>query len=555
MTNNRIPLALALATALLNSVPAASAAALGELGALSAIGAPFRAEIRLIGGQRPGLADCFRLVTPASAGADLPWLQAGQIRIVGSGASARLVVSSRTPMNEPVLKLAIENTCESRLRREYTLLLPYPDAAPVQAAAAPLASPPRAAPTTPARAQARPPARATTPSRTAAAAPARARTDATASPSSNDRLEVDKAATPGSARAGSASDAAASASDVLLARERELAAAIDRSIIAEMELLARIRELEEMQVRLEARIRALDAEAVARATAPVVVSASSAAPPTTALAPAAPPASSNASASNDRYLLGGLALAALLLTLLLLRRRSVPAPPSDRPRVTATTQPTPASSAAGALKARTAIALATEPARANATNATVDWEPPSVVAVETPIVVSGDAERAPNEEHKSAVELADIMMSFGRMHGAAETLAEFIRGNPKQAVTPWLKLLEVYRAAGLRTEFDAIARELNKTFNVNAVNWQNYDSLRASRTSLEDLPHIIETLQKCWRTTTCQRYLQLLLRDNREGMRAGFPFTVIDEILLLSAILEEELGPYQPESGNYTTRR
>jgi hypothetical protein len=159
------------------------------------------------------------------------------------------------------------------------------------------------------------------------------------------------------------------------------------------------------------------------------------------------------------------------------------------------------------------------------------------------------------EEHKSAVELADIMMSFGRVQGAAETLAEFIRGNPREAVTPWLKLLEVYRAAGLRAEFEAIAGELNKTFNVNAVNWNNYQTLRAERTSLEDLPHIAETLQKSWRTTACQRYLQQLLRDNRDGTRVGFPFTVIDEILTLSAILEEDLGPCPRPSETLKTRR
>ena len=159
------------------------------------------------------------------------------------------------------------------------------------------------------------------------------------------------------------------------------------------------------------------------------------------------------------------------------------------------------------------------------------------------------------EEHKSAVELADIMISFGRVQGAAETLAEFIRGNPREAVTPWLKLLEVYRSAGLRTEFDTIAGELNKTFNVTAVNWDNYQTLRAARTSLEDLPHIAETLQKSWRTTACQRYLQQLLRDNRDGTRVGFPFTVIDEILTLSAILEEDLGPLPRSNDNLKTRR
>ncbi len=158
------------------------------------------------------------------------------------------------------------------------------------------------------------------------------------------------------------------------------------------------------------------------------------------------------------------------------------------------------------------------------------------------------------EEHKSAVELADIMISFGRVQGAAETLAEFIRGNPREAVTPWLKLLEVYRAAGLRGEFETIAGELNKTFNVTAVNWDNYQTLRAASTSLEDLPHIAETLQRSWRTTACQRYLQQLLRDNRDGTRVGFPFTVIDEILTLSAILEEELGPC-PRPNDAQTRR
>jgi hypothetical protein len=75
--------------------------------------------------------------------------------------------------------------------------------------------------------------------------------------------------------------------------------------------------------------------------------------------------------------------------------------------------------------------------------------------------------------------------------------------------------------------------------------------------SLEDLPHISEALQKTWRTAACQRYLQQLLRDNRNGTRAGFPFSVIDEILTLAAILEEDLGPCPAdgEPGNATLDR
>jgi hypothetical protein len=150
------------------------------------------------------------------------------------------------------------------------------------------------------------------------------------------------------------------------------------------------------------------------------------------------------------------------------------------------------------------------------------------------------------EEHESAIELAEIMMGFGRVHGAAETLAEFIHSNPKQAVTPWLKLLEVYRAAGLRPEFDGLARQLNKTFNVKAVTWETFDEARQTHYTLEQMPHVTETVQKLWGTRDCQAYLQTLLRDNRDGTRQGFPLAVIDEILLLSSVLEQEVGAYRP---------
>ena len=70
-------------------------------------------------------------------------------------------------------------------------------------------------------------------------------------------------------------------------------------------------------------------------------------------------------------------------------------------------------------------------------------------------------------------------MSFGRVQGAAQTLADFIRHNPKQGVAPWIKLLDVYRAAGMRGEFDGLTRQLNATFNVKVVSWDEFDAVRA----------------------------------------------------------------------------
>lgn len=634
MKTRRIPLAIAVAAALFTPSTAAFAAALGEVAALSALGERFRAEIRLVG-EGSVQAGCFRVVAPADTAAGIPALDRGRISIVGQGGSARLVVRDDRTVHDPVVQLALENVCETRLRREYTLLMPFtaanPVSAPVSTAPARKPAATRTAPAVQRNAPPRPPkpraqkaaartwstaagesleslgealypddpaARERFSQATAAANPrlfpnpgtydrplpagtrvvipnlrqgANAAPDkatmppavdeptpaaARAAQDTGDRVVVDKSVAPASGATPKTSAAAESGSAAagddrasgLLSRERELAAAIDRSIIAEMELLARIKELEELQAGLEARLRSTLA-AAPQATAPqasAITSAVAGAP-----SPAAAPAASvpTASPANDLYLFAGLGIAALLLTAMLLRRRRSDHPIADlRTPGTAlrTEQTTPPASA----RAATPDTVTNARFSADLIDTATDQR-----AVVTPANTPAPGDATVVDEHKSAVELADIMISFGRVQGAAETLAEFIRGNPREAVTPWLKLLEVYRAAGLRAEFDTIAGELNKTFNVTAVNWDNYQTLRAARTSLEDLPHIAETLQRSWRTTACQRYLQQLLRDNRDGTRVGFPFTVIDEILTLAAILEEDLGPLPRPHDNLQTRR
>ncbi|MCL2161527.1 MAG: hypothetical protein FWH56_10590 [Betaproteobacteria bacterium] len=142
------------------------------------------------------------------------------------------------------------------------------------------------------------------------------------------------------------------------------------------------------------------------------------------------------------------------------------------------------------------------------------------------------------------IELAEIMLSYGRINSAAEALANFIENNPKEAFVPWLKLLEVYRANGQRTEFDKIARKLNKTFNVWTVDWDNFNDALTPVHGLETMTHIVKRLQNLWGTRKCQAYLQYLLRDTRDETRQGFPLAAIDDILCLSDTLEHYLGPY-----------
>lgn len=141
-----------------------------------------------------------------------------------------------------------------------------------------------------------------------------------------------------------------------------------------------------------------------------------------------------------------------------------------------------------------------------------------------------------SEQADQALELAEIMLSMGLGHGAAQTLAEQIRNEPKQALRYWLRLLAIYRKNGQQEEFARSAEELRQHFNVKPEDWHEQpDALR----SLEDYPHIATRLTELWGRPACLVYLHNLLADNRGGSRSGFPQSVAEELLLLATMLRD----------------
>ena len=157
-----------------------------------------------------------------------------------------------------------------------------------------------------------------------------------------------------------------------------------------------------------------------------------------------------------------------------------------------------------------------------------------------------------------ALELADVMISMGLAEGASQALVERIRANPRQALSHWLKLLEIYRQSGNQAEFENAVEKIHVAFNVCPGNWDANENNSAPKSSLEDYPHIALQLENLWPTTSeCEDYLLSLLADNRAGTRTGFPVSVVEEIILLLAVLhamasgagsEQLAGPQQPES-------
>lgn len=161
------------------------------------------------------------------------------------------------------------------------------------------------------------------------------------------------------------------------------------------------------------------------------------------------------------------------------------------------------------------------------------------------------------DEHFEAnpvMELADIMLSFGRVKGAAQALQEYVDNNPSEALQPWLRLMDVYRMAGMREEFDVLARNLNQQFNVEIQPWDvpaaPVDLVLDGETSsdglpgvpkpqgVEDMPRIMTGIVRMWEAEDVVGYMYQLLRDNRGGQRLGFPLRVVEEILFLIELKE-----------------
>lgn len=166
------------------------------------------------------------------------------------------------------------------------------------------------------------------------------------------------------------------------------------------------------------------------------------------------------------------------------------------------------------------------------------------------------------DEHFEAnpvMELAEIMLSFGRVKGAAQALQEYIDANPQDALKPWVRLMDVYRMAGMRHEFEKVARELNKNFNVQVQKWETLgegtdasvdvvldaENVRpvtvlaeGADEGIEGVVSIMEQVLTRWHGGDVLDYLNQLLRDNCGGTRIGFSLPVVNDIMFLIDLKE-----------------
>ncbi|MCG2577084.1 hypothetical protein LZ012_08745 [Dechloromonas sp. XY25] len=546
------------------------------------LGEGLRVEVILLGMEQQRLdASCFRLVQPTATD-DLPWLRKASLG-VRRGAETVLEIRSEVPLREPIMQMRVVLGCGHEISRDYVLM-----ASPARVAAAPAAparqdyvgSEPPASPVErrPPRVRpAAPPAADEAPFRLA---PRRTEKRRAAS-DIPDRLLLSGAdgGTVGepSLRLAtellSATVAKETQRDILRLEYRMLMA-LHEQAASQMATAEKLRDMEGTLAELQARTAEFAQRVEKEASAPAPAQPASPAP--VGVAPGEAPVASagnpqpkpfrvNESAGDTAWSLYGLAAGMLFgLAAWFGWRRYREARDADAdsdpfaaiPEVRVDPQRHDEYAGAGA------VDLHFEPAAAMPMSVDVELDdkalhPPlefnvqeSAPPVSAPDSVLSISTTTLSEQSEvnPVMELADIMLSFGRVKGAAQALQEFIDHNPEEALLPWIRLMDVYRMAGMRAEFESVASNLNQHFNVEVQNWdaeavrapggEDTDAIAPRPQSLEDMPRLMGVIADLWESGDVVGYLYQLLRDNRGGQRQGFAMPVVDDILFLIELKE-----------------
>lgn len=574
---------VALCPLLVFPVGGAWALGLGEIQPKSALGERLVATIEVVGGESPSIdPSCFRLQIPPPGAADeIPTLRQGRVTLQRRGNDYQLRVTSDRPVNEPILQVGIEIGCGAELARRFTLLLSPPDVsvptvaadssaasvAPAEVARAPKASRGErrgvSGKSTKRTSKRHIPGRsgAAVPLSTAPAGAEPVRSAAAPGAPAADRLVI-AAGTGAIGAAGAESDEAKikrkldeTGADVTRLKDH-LAAnfqtggdpALEKSLSELQSRLAAVQQsLAAMQAQASGAVAAAP-PAQTPAPSPEVT------PPTAqAQAPAAgqagkePPAEGGWPAWLLPLLLALLGIGGGVLLAYRNRGRRVEggnegaseeAPAWRMPLLTRGT------AAAGAQFETPTVGSSMPLEQASWPTTKGGGIPSAMRSVKLEDVSEAD----------SIMELAELLVSYGRLKSAAEALQEFINAKPKEALQPWVRLLDIYRRMGRREEFEQLATDLNRNFNVERVVWGEdshaivealtEEPARGNRPlTLEGFPHIMERIVSSWGSRECLAFLQDLLHDNREGSREGFSLPVIQEIVLLAGMLERQLGP------------
>ena len=131
---------------------------------------------------------------------------------------------------------------------------------------------------------------------------------------------------------------------------------------------------------------------------------------------------------------------------------------------------------------------------------------------------------------------AEFFLVLGQDESAIDVLEGYIRGTTSASPMPFLKLLEIYRRLGMRTDYERTRMNFNLRFNAHAPLW---DADLTHGHELKDYPGVIERLQALWADPA--RALEVLERSlmRQDAESYTFDLPAYRELLFLYAVLRD----------------
>jgi hypothetical protein len=119
------------------AAPCALALSLGDAEPQSSLGQPLRVVVPIDASKAQSLTPaCVHVIADAAGGSGPPRLLTGRVTIDRTAAGSQLLVTTARPVNDPVVRLAVQAGCDGTTRRDYVLLLDPPGAVAATAAVA-----------------------------------------------------------------------------------------------------------------------------------------------------------------------------------------------------------------------------------------------------------------------------------------------------------------------------------------------------------------------------------------------------------------------------------
>lgn len=126
---------------------------------------------------------------------------------------------------------------------------------------------------------------------------------------------------------------------------------------------------------------------------------------------------------------------------------------------------------------------------------------------------------------------ASRLFTHGRVNQAIDHLQQHLAKHPKSSPWMWLYLLDLLSKEGKQQEFDIVAGECRKHFNLNV---EHAPDLKQQ--GIESFPRVMKALQQAWGTPQVIALIDDLVYNTRLVPRMGFERSVFEDLMLLKEI-------------------